>query len=107
MGVAFNEKDYGKFLEIAKAYNKANGSNSFSLSMLASAYACNYAVTGDENFKKQSLGNMEQAVAMAGEDPGLIEYSQRIRHRLSSREIIKKKEFDKRFPDGWTEPGKE
>ena len=107
MGVAFDEKDYDKFLALSLEEIASKPDEAYSLQMAASAYACKYAVTGDEQFKEKSLANLERAGIFSGDNPDLKAYEQRIRHRLYSREIIEREEFVKRYPDGWTEPGKE
>ncbi len=107
MGVAFDEKDYDKFLELSLTYSAANGNDGYRLASVASACACKYAVMGDEKFKEESVKTLERAAALSGGDPMFKEYEQRIKHRLYSREIIDREEFVERFPDGWTEPGKE
>ena len=71
---------------------------------MASAYACKYAVTGDEQFKEESLKKLEEARSVAGNNEVFEEYQQRILHRLYTREIIKRDEFIKRFPNGWEKP---
>lgn len=107
MGVAFDEKDYDKFLELAFSYSESDRNDGYRLAMVASAYACKYAVTGDEKFKEESVKRLERAAVLTGGDPMFKEYEQRIRYRLYSREIIEREEFYERFPNGWTEPGKE
>ena len=73
----------------------------------ASAHAAKYAATGDPDHKQKALEFLDQAAAKQGNSPDLQEYLQeyqpRIRYRLQTREIIDKKEYDRRFPQGWKE----
>jgi hypothetical protein len=68
---------------------------------LASAWACKHAQTGEPAFRERALECLEEAAKMAQGDPQFTEYEDRIRHRLDSREIITRDEFQRRFPNGW------
>ena len=78
---------------------------------LASAYACKYAETQDDQYKVKSLLALERARSLSGADAQLKaahdEYAQRILHRLHTREIIDRDEFYQRYPNGWTKEGEE
>jgi hypothetical protein len=101
MGVAFDQADYDKFLEIALERRQAAPEEPMSRAMVASAYACKYAETGDEQYRKKSLDMLEEATAEDHSEE-MQDYEMRIRHRLHAREVIKREEFQKRFPNGWT-----
>jgi tetratricopeptide (TPR) repeat protein len=103
-GVAFNNKDYDKFLAIAIDSSKKNPDNIIAVERVAAAYACKFVVTGDEQFKKQALDALEKAKRMQIYEYDSNEYEQRILHRLYTREIINGIEFRKKFPNGWTQP---
>jgi predicted Zn-dependent protease len=106
MSMAFDAKDYDGFLTKARAIHQAMGDKAVVLGSLASAYACKYAVTGDESFRKQALEQLRLAGQAKDRDPKeQAELEQRILHRLETREIIDRKEFRKRFPDGWKKDG--
>ena len=107
INVAFDKGDYDRFLELALQMSKEDPEDPTSVAQVASAYACKYAETGEEGFKKNALEYLEKAKKIGEGDQDFEEYEQRILHRLYSREIIKRKEFMERFPDGWQEPGKE
>lgn len=107
IGIAFDNKDYDKFLSLALTQKKKQPNNPVVLAQAASAYACKYAVTTDEQFKLKALEALEKSRAAPGQDPSFKEYEQRILHRLHSREIITRKEFTERYPEGWTPPEKE
>ncbi|NOZ23479.1 MAG: hypothetical protein GXP25_20580 [Planctomycetes bacterium] len=101
IGAAFDRKDYDEFLKKAQGLMKINHRDSFAVGNVASAYACKYAVTGKEQFKKDALRYLEQAKRLAGkDDPEFQEYEERIRHRLESREIISQQEYERRFRKG-------
>jgi hypothetical protein len=105
MGLAFDTKDYDKFLDKARAMLKLRKEDSVGLGSMASALACKYATTGDEAFKKQSLEYLDRARKAPGLKPAeFADLEERILYRLESREIIDRKEFKKRFPNGWKKP---
>jgi hypothetical protein len=73
---------------------------------LASAYACKYAATGNEKFRKESLKRLDQARRLAGpKSLPMQEYVERIQHRLDTRQILTREEFAKRFPSGYHAAG--
>ena len=99
--VAFDAKDYDGFLVTAKEMISKKPDVPFSYAMLASAYACKYAVTRDMAFHEQSMAALDRARVISGSDPSFKEYEQRILHRLSTQEILTTREFHRRFPNGW------
>lgn len=100
-GVAFDAKDYDGFVVVAKEMTVRKPQDHHSFAMLASAYACKYAVTSDMAFCEQAMAALERARTMSGGDPSFREYEQRILHRLNTREILSPREFHRRFPNGW------
>jgi tetratricopeptide (TPR) repeat protein len=100
-GMAFDAKDYDGFLVAAKEMISKKPDVHFSYAMLASAYACKYAVTSDLAFREQAMAALERARAMSGSNPSFKEYEQRILHRLNTQEILTPQEFHTRFPNGW------
>jgi len=106
MGKCYDEQDYDGFLKAAQEVDKRSPGRPMTRAGVASAYACKYAVTGDDAFKQKSLEALGQAKQMPA-DPeraeALAKYENRIRHRLATREIIRRQEFDRRFPEGWKE----
>lgn len=107
-GAAFERKDYDRFLALAQEVfaKKPNATNA---ATIASAWACKYAASGNAQFKDEAEHSLLKAQQMAQSDAeemkALEEYLPRIRHRIESREIITKQEYDKRF--GRHEKGKE
>jgi tetratricopeptide (TPR) repeat protein len=100
-GVAFDAKDFDGFLVTAKELISKEPDVHFSYAMLASAYACKYAVTSDIAFREQAMAALDRAKAMSRSDPSFKEYEQRILHRLDTQEILTPQEFHKKFPNGW------
>ncbi len=99
-GADFERKDYDGLLVIArKQWDQFPGSAT--ASRLASALACKYAVTGDAQFSQQAEAMLDKAHQLAANDAEqekqYQEYSERIRYRLRSREIISPSEYNRRF----------
>lgn len=100
IGLAYEAKDYDRFLELAQALQRKMPDVAHTAAQVASALACKFAVTGDENYRMQAheyLLKAQGLVKTSEEREGYQEYAERIRHRLQSREIIDKAEFDRRF----------
>ncbi len=99
-GSAFEAKDYDKFLAITQKQWQDWPSYA-TAAALSSALACKYAATGDLKYRQQSEEMMETSRQKAGSDPdaqkSFTEYAERIRHRLDTRQIISKTEYDRRF----------
>lgn len=98
---AFEQKDYDAFLDLSRKALQMKPQDPESIAMVGSALACKYAVTGDPMFRTQAEEMLAQAQSLSGSTPELKsrfeEYSERIRYRLDSREIISRKEYDRRF----------
>ena len=109
VGVAFDQGDYDEFLRLARQMSEMHKDDPTYIGQLASAYACKYAETQDEQYKVMSLMMLEQARTLASANPEYEayhdEYAQRILHRLHTRQIIDRDEFYKRYPNGWTKEG--
>lgn len=105
IGVAFDNKDYDGFLEMALGFKAQHPAEPVLAAQVASAYACKYAVTGEKEFEEKALLALNEARAMLKEESEEFEeYEGRILHRLHTREVINRKEFLERFPNGWKEP---
>jgi hypothetical protein len=98
---AFRDKDYARFLSIAEEAARRRPDSAYALGTLASALATQYAATGDETHRTRALETLERArMRAAGSAEAKAqydEYSARIRHRLDTREIIDRGEYDRRF----------
>ena len=98
---AFDAKRYDDYLVKAKALVGRVPGDSSAVAMVASAYACKYAVSGNEEFRNEALKNLDKASKMAGKDPDAANYRERILYRIDTRDIIARKEFERRFPHGY------
>jgi tetratricopeptide (TPR) repeat protein len=107
-GAAFDSKDYDGFLDAAKEFVARLPEIYYGHAMLASAYACKYALTGDKAFHKQAMACLDRARAVTSPDAKQYEedYEQRILYRLHTRQIINREEYNRHFPNGWRQ-GKE
>ncbi|MBI4606515.1 MAG: hypothetical protein HY721_31505 [Planctomycetes bacterium] len=100
-GAAFEAKDYDGFLNKSMDLLALDPRSPTAIGQVASAYACKYAATGDEKLKTTAEKYLDQARQAAGPgDAHFQEYEERILHRLKTREIISKKEYDGRFRGG-------
>jgi tetratricopeptide (TPR) repeat protein len=101
-GAAFDAKNYDEFLAKSKALVAQTPDDAQSVAMVASAYACKYAVTGAEEHHREALKNVDKASQLSpSNEPQLAEYRHRILYRLDTREIISRDEFKRRFPNGY------
>lgn len=99
---AFDAQDYDNALEKMNVIRARLGESPMPVLAVASAYACKYAVSGDEAFRQRAHEQIDLALRLPDSDtPDVREYVMRIRHRLATREIIKREEFLKRYPSGW------
>ncbi len=105
-GVAFDNEDYDGFLAAARMVDQKSPDSYMGKAMMASAWACKFAQTGEGGCRDYALECLKQAEDLAQGDPGFAEYENRILHRLHSREIIRRDEYYQRFPEGWS-PQKE
>jgi len=99
-GVAFQQKDYDEFFEISARIAARHPDASDYVALLASALACRYAVTGEPGLKAQAeeaLARAESLIRGAEERASFDEYAERIRHRIETREIIARSEYNRRF----------
>jgi hypothetical protein len=105
-GKAFDAKDYDAFLKLSQEAAAMAPEQPYFVASVASAYACKYAVTGNDKFREESLKHLEQAKSLVGaEDEAFRDYENRILHRLHTREIITSEQFAKQFPNGWKAEG--
>ena len=102
-GVAFEHKEYDRFLALAQKQWRENPSGE-TAALMSSALACKYAVTGDAAYRAQSEEMLAKSQQLTQGDPAevrrLQEYAERIRYRLDKREIMNTREYDRRFHGG-------
>jgi len=99
-GVDFARANYDGYLALGeKVWARQRDANS--AAVLASGLACKYAVTGDEAYRQRATEMLDTARQLAESNPdvmkNLSEYFPRIAHRLNTRQIITKQEYDRRF----------
>jgi len=107
IGVAFDNGDYDKFLTLAQRLSSSHNDDPSYAGQVASAYACKYAETGNEEFKAKSLAALDRARSASEQGPTFAEYEDRILYRLHTREVINRRTFKERFPNGWKRQGKD
>ena len=101
-GAAFDAKNYDEFLAKCQAIASGLPRDPVGAAKVASGYACKFAVTGREEYRRESLKQLDKAAKLAGpSDSSFQEFRLRILHRLDSREIISAAEFARRFPNGY------
>jgi tetratricopeptide (TPR) repeat protein len=97
IAVAFEGKDYVKFEKLARERLSDDPKDPFTIAQLASALSCRYVETGQESFKTEAMETLDKARKLSGGNDSFKEYEERILHRLKTREVIDKKEYDRRF----------
>lgn len=101
--VAWDRKDYDGMVQNSRQALALAPDDPGLIAAVASAIACKYAVTGDTTFRVESERLLAQAATRAATadsetKANVADYVERIRYRLSSRVIIDKEEYDRRFP---------
>jgi Tetratricopeptide repeat len=103
-GAAFERKDYDGYLQSAQALWRQNPQSTNAAANLAGALSCKYAATGEPAYRAQAEEMIEKARNLArgnkAAEAAFQEYSERLRYRLDSREVISKTEYDRRFRQG-------
>src|SRR5262249_30452846 len=98
---AFERKDYDAFLQISRTGLEKWPNEPREAAGVASALACKYALTGDPQYRKQSEEMLDRAQVLSANSPedkaSFAEYSERIRYRLTTREILDTDEYNRRF----------
>ncbi len=100
VAIAFDHKDYDQFLSLAQESYRTDPKSPDSVAQVASALACKYAVTGEPQFLDESHKYLAEAKELATTKEGMTdyqEYAERIEHRLQSREIISREEYNRRY----------
>jgi tetratricopeptide (TPR) repeat protein len=99
-GAAFDKKDYVAFLRGAEETVRLAPDDPQSYGVLASALAARYASTGDTAFQARAVEALDHARQLCKTDQqkkDFEEYRERIEYRLKTKDIIDKKEYDRRF----------
>lgn len=99
--VAFEAKDYDQFLKLAEGNWSRGPQTSLRAGAVASALACKYVVTGEEQMKARAEEMLERARTLSKDSPteakAFKEFEERIAYRLRAREIIDTDEYNRRF----------
>jgi hypothetical protein len=96
---AFSAGDYTTLLRLTQSVWRKYPSYE-SAAALASAYACIYASSGDETAKEKAVDMMAKAKTLAGskeQQVDLQEWEPRFNHRLETRQILTKEQYDAAF----------
>lgn len=101
IGAAFEAKDYDRMVKSSQELADLHPGDPMSKLVVASAFACQFAASGDEQPRQKAIEQLPPAEARASLPPEQQEYVNRIEHRLATREIIKGEEFKRRYPHGW------
>jgi tetratricopeptide (TPR) repeat protein len=97
--VAFYGGDYNTLLSLSEA-EWAKHPDYYAAAALAGAYACVYASGGDETIKEKAVAMMVQARTLASskeEQSDLEEWEPRFNHRVQTRQIISREQYDSQF----------
>lgn len=101
MGAGFDSKNYDQFLLAAKEFLNLDKSFAMSWASVASAYACKYAVSNVDSIKESALLYLSKAKQIDDTTKEMLEYYNRIEHRIFTRNVISTKEFQEKYPTGW------
>jgi tetratricopeptide (TPR) repeat protein len=104
-GVAFVNNDYDTYLNLAEKDWKLMPSSN-TASMLSSALACKYAISGDAALRQRSEEMLAKSKELAKGKKQILdklaEFEERNRYRLETRQLINKSEYDRKFRSGKT-----
>ena len=109
VGQTFDRNDYDGFLRMSQE-DWSREHTPETAGQLSSAWACKYAVTGLAEYQQHAEDMMREAEKLSvteEQKTSLKEYEERIRYRLTSRVIIDRIEYDRRFRKKTDEPGKQ
>ncbi len=100
---AFGRKEYDAYLRDTEEAAGLSPEDPHVQAALASALAARYALAGDEAARRRAEGLLARArgLCRTPEDHAAFEeYRERIEFRLTSKEVIDKDEYDRRFRTG-------
>jgi hypothetical protein len=95
LALAFDNKDYQKFLQLSQKLQKLTPDDQVSLAQVGSAYACLYALDAREEDRQRAMDYLKKAEALNKQKPNPLfeEYRERILHRIETRQILSRKEY--------------
>lgn len=102
VSIAFNRKEYGKMVTMAREQLKEEPDSLAAHLGLAGSCALVYADKGEEAMKQESLQQLELAMKAAAKmdapDQAAVKYERdRMLHRLNTRQIISRAQYVKQF----------
>ncbi|MFT3980860.1 MAG: hypothetical protein QM687_10355 [Ferruginibacter sp.] len=101
IGKAFDTKEYESFVTYSKQQLAYDTAAAYSYAAVASAYACVYASKGNDSARQESLAYLQKA-KMLDSSAEIKQYFNMIEYRIDSKRIIRREQFLKEFPNGWT-----
>ncbi len=103
MGIAFKNKDYNKYLQLALAEERRDPRVYTVYFNVAAAYACIYASTGQDTARASALQYIarHKAAYSNQRDDAATDHINQVEYRLYTRDIIDEKTFHKKYPKGW------
>jgi len=102
IGSSFDKGDYDGFLAASKENLAFDTTLAVSLTSVASAYACLYARDGEDGSRQQAVAYLTRARQIDSTSEEMTQYYNMVEYRLDSRNVIRREEFIKRYPNGWT-----
>ncbi|MDD4993711.1 MAG: hypothetical protein PHR83_15925 [Paludibacter sp.] len=101
-GSFFDKKNYKGFLDASNQYLALDSTQAQSWAGVASAYSCLYAETKNEEYKTQTYTCLAKAMSLDSTSKQMKEYMNLIEYRIYSKQIIRREQFKKQFPTGWS-----
>lgn len=102
LNVDFENKDYKSAIKTATSLKDFDSTGAAPFLRIASAYSCQYAVSGMDSMKTAAISNLEKAKKQGFEDGDSL-YANMIRYRLATKDPIERETFEKKYPKGWTQ----
>lgn len=102
IGSSFDNKDYNAFLDATKENLELDTTLAISQASVASAYSCIYADNGNDTAKQNAFLYLKKAKAIDDTSQAMQEYYNMVEYRIETRKIIRREDFIKQFPNGWT-----
>lgn len=100
IGIAYDRRDYPRFLQLTKDY-LAYDTSAVSLVQVASAYSCLYTVQKADSLKEYCQMYLSRAMNGTDTSKAFATYVNLIEYRIATGDIIDRKQFEKKYPNGW------
>ncbi len=99
IGVAFDNKDYREFLTLSLQFQESSPDDPMTAASVSSAYACLYAVNGNNKDKEKAMEFLSKAEKLSENTPdsGFDDYKERILYRIETRQVLTRQEYYKRM----------